>query len=81
MSCDVRPGGRITVYLPQPVVSRIDAESRRLHYLFGGVSRSRLVAELVDVGFRHLPEVVDRLSHERVDGRSLRARSAGQRSD
>lgn len=76
-----RPGGRITVYLPLPVVSRIDSESRRLHYLFGGVSRSRLVSELVDVGFRHLPEVVERLRHERVDGRRLRARGDARQLD
>jgi hypothetical protein len=51
------PGARLTVYLSQERAERIDQESRRLHYEYGGVSRSRLVSALVDVGFAHFGEV------------------------
>jgi hypothetical protein len=51
------PGARLTVYLSQATAERIDQESRRLHYELGGVSRSRLVSALLEVGFAHFREV------------------------
>ena len=66
------PGARLTVYLSQETAERIDQESRRLHYELGGVSRSRLVSALLEVGFAHFREV-ERSMRTPSDGRSRAA--------
>jgi hypothetical protein len=68
------PGARLTVYVARQTAERIDLESRRLHYEYGGVSRSRLVNALVDVGFAHLAEV-EAAVRSPADDRHSRARS------
>jgi hypothetical protein len=66
------PGARLTVYLSQEAAEHIDRESRRLHYAFGGVSRSRLVGALVDVGFAHFGEV-ETAMQKPANGRTRRS--------
>jgi hypothetical protein len=72
------PGARLTVYLSQETAERIDQESRRLHYELGGVSRSRLVSALLDVGFAHFREVERWMRSP--DGRSRGAARARRRA-
>jgi hypothetical protein len=72
------PGARLTVYVARDTAERIDLESRRLHYEYGGVSRSRLVGALVDVGFAHLAEV-EAAVRSSADHRHTRSRGRGRR--
>jgi hypothetical protein len=72
-----QPGAPVSIYLPEGTIARLDNESRRLNYEYGGVSRSRLVGALVDVGFDHLSEVVTALRRE-GNGRTHGRRENGE---